>query len=94
MSTLSFFPSMFSGPRPDAASPGPEWRGEDHLATVIASLDGQIEAALQQIGSLQVMESTSADAATALEAINLSFNALRRARALIAVLDDPVPFVH
>ena len=94
MSTLSFFPSIFPDTGSDAASSSPEWHGEDHLAAVTASLDGQIQAAMEQIDSLKAMGSSSADATRALEAINLSFHALRRARALIAVLDDPVPAVH
>ena len=77
-----------------AAPFDPESQRQDHLNIVAASLDAQLNTAINQIQNLNGLGRASSDTASAQEAIDISFKALRRARILVEVLGDSLSTLH
>jgi hypothetical protein len=71
-----------------------ESQRQDQLNIVAASLNAQLNTAIKQIQNLNGLGRASSDTASALEAIDISFKALRRARILVEVLGDSLSTLH
>jgi len=78
----------------DTASFDQELEQQHQLVIVAKSLGVQLNTAILQIQNLDELARESLDSASAQEAIDTSFKALRRARALIEILGDSLSTVH
>jgi hypothetical protein len=78
----------------DPASLAPELEQQHQLVIVAKSLGVQLNTAISQIQNLDELARESLDSASAQEAIDTSFKALRRARVLIEILGDSLSTVH